>query len=175
YLAVEERWMTIARNYQFTDRLTDFTAAMSHKRTTPDGLLQVDAQRDDAALLQEISTSLIQEGNIDALYERILDGAISLMKSDFGSMQIFHPEQKELRLLAWRGFHPASAAFWDRISLDSTHASCGVASSSGRRIVVPDSEVCDFMAGSADLDHYRLSGMRAVQSTPLVSRSGELL
>src|SRR5262245_61122068 len=30
-------------------------------------------------------------------------------------------------------------------------------------------------AGSADLDHYHLSGIRAVQSTPLVSRSGELL
>jgi PAS domain S-box-containing protein len=40
---------------------------------------------------------------------------------------------------------------------------------------VPDAEDCDFMAGSADLDQYHLSGIRAVQSTPLVSRSGELL
>ena len=175
YLAAVDRWMALASSYEFTDRVTDFTVAMSHKQKTTDGLARVDGQRDDAALLQEISTLLIQEGNIDALYERILDGAISLMKSDFGSMQIFCPEQNELRLLAWRGFHPASAAFWDRINLDSAHASCGVAFSSGHRIVVPDSEVCDFMAGSADLDHYRLSGMRAVQSTPLVSRFGELL
>src|SRR5262249_17518858 len=85
------------------------------------------------------------------------------------------PEQNELRLLAWRGFHPASAAFWDQINVGSAHTSCGVALSSYRRIVVPDSEVCDFMAGSADLDHYYFSGIRAVQSTPLVSCSGELL
>jgi hypothetical protein len=41
--------------------------------------------------------------------------------------------------------------------------------------VVPDVETCDFMAGTADLDEYRRSNIRAVQSTPLVSRSGQLL
>jgi GAF domain-containing protein len=42
-------------------------------------------------------------------------------------------------------------------------------------VVVPDIETCDFMAGTADLDEYRRSNVRAVQSTPLISRSGELL
>jgi two-component sensor histidine kinase len=77
--------------------------------------------------------------------------------------------------LAWRGFHPESAAFWDRIDLGSVHSSCGVAFKSGHRIIVPDVEDCEFMAGSADLDHSRLSAVRAVQSTPLISRSGDLL
>ena len=45
----------------------------------------------------------------------------------------------------------------------------------GRRIIVPDVEACDGMAGTADLDEYRRSDIRAVQSTPLVSRSGQLL
>ena len=42
-------------------------------------------------------------------------------------------------------------------------------------MVVSDIETCDFMAGTADLDEYRRSNIRAVQSTPLVSRSGQLL
>src|SRR5262245_34078592 len=82
YLATADRWMALARSYEFTDRVTDFTAAMSHKQKATDGLARVDGQRADATLLQEISTSLIREGNIDALYELILDGAISLMNSD---------------------------------------------------------------------------------------------
>jgi PAS domain S-box-containing protein len=41
--------------------------------------------------------------------------------------------------------------------------------------VVPDVETCNFMAGTADLDEYRRSNVRAVQSTPLISRSGQLL
>jgi PAS domain S-box-containing protein len=41
--------------------------------------------------------------------------------------------------------------------------------------MVPDTEACEFMAGTDDLDEYRRSDIRAVQSTPLVSRSGRLL
>jgi PAS domain S-box-containing protein len=173
YSRAAERWISLARNYEFTDRIADFTSTMSgrlrEKGAAPDSATDV------APLLQEISTALIQEGEIDALYELILDGAIRIMFADMGSMQVLERDQNELRLLAWRGFHPRSAEFWDRIDLDSAQTSCGVALSQGRRIVVGDIETCDFMAGSADLDHYRLSNIRAVQSTPLVSRSGQLL
>lgn len=177
YLAAHDRWLSLAETYGSTARASDAVdvpilvgreESCRTRETAGQG-----HNVDHALLLQDISTSLIREGDINALYERIVDGAIRLMDADFGSMQAFHPEQGELRLLAWRGFHPASAEFWDRIGVASVHTSCGVAFKSGQRTIVPDSEHCDFMAGSADLEHYRLSGIRAVQSTPLVSRSGE--
>ena len=124
--------------------------------------------------LHEISTLLIQEGNLDALYHRILDAAMVVMSSDMASMQLLDPERKQLRLLTWKGFHPQSAAFWERVHFHST-TTCGLASSAGCRVVVPDIETCDVMAGTPDLDEYRRSNIRAVQSTPLVSRSGQLL
>ena len=127
----------------------------------------------DILQLHEISTSLIQEGNFDVLYNRILDAAVALMSSDMASIQLLDPERK-LRLLAWNGFHPHSAAFWAWVHLDST-STCGLALSAGSRVVVPDIETCDSMAGTPDLDEYRRSNIRAVQSTPLVSRSGQLL
>ena len=96
------------------------------------------------------------------------------MSANMASMQTFHPELGELKLLAWRGFHPESAAFWERVHLDSA-STCGMALLEARRIVVPDTETCDLMAGTGDLDAYRRSNIRAVQSTPLVSRSGRLL
>jgi len=134
-----------------------------------------DVEREDESLrLQEISTLLIQEGDLEALHKRVLDAAINLMSADMGCMQRFHPEQDELRLLAWKGFHPYSAAFWERVHLESASA-CGAALSIGHRIMVPDVEASDFMAGTIDLHAYRQSGIRAVQSTPLVSRSGRLL
>ena len=79
---------------------------------------QVDDGSDHALQLQEVSTALIWEENLDALYGRILDAAISLLSADMGSMQVLSPERSELRLLACRGFHPASAAFWEWVSLD---------------------------------------------------------
>jgi PAS domain S-box-containing protein len=129
----------------------------------------------DAALqLQKISTALIPEGKIDVLYEDVLDAAISLMSADMGSMQQFIPERDELRLLASRGFHAESEAFWKYVRVDST-CSCGIALSSGARTVLPDIETCDPPMGADDLDASRRSGIRAVQSTPLISRSGQLL
>jgi len=130
--------------------------------------------KDESLRLQEISTLLIQEGSLESLYRRVLDAAIDLMSAQMGSLQSFYPEQGELRLLAWKGFHPDSAAFWERVHLGSA-SSCGAALSVGHRVMVPDVEASDVLAGTADLDAYRQSGIRAVQSTPLVSRSGRLL
>jgi PAS domain S-box-containing protein len=50
-----------------------------------------------------------------------------------------------------------------------------MALSSGRRVVVPDVNACDAIAGTPDHRAYHRSHIRAVQSTPLVARSGLLL
>lgn len=138
--------------------------------------LTADLARDlaDTQQLQRISTWLIQEGDLDGLYKQILDAAIAVMRSNMGSMQMLYPERNELRLLAWKGFDPASAAFWEWVRVD-TATSCAVALHTGERVIVPDVENCDFMAGTQDLEYSRLSGIRAVQSTPLVSRDGRLV
>ena len=185
FLASERRWLTLARSYGFTESLEDFTTAnserlksfneRSQRQSAPvSRALKNDESPDDILQLHEISTSLIQEGSLDALYDRILDAAKSLMSSDAASMQLLDSERNRLRLLAWKGFHPQSAVFWQWVDLDSA-STCGLALSAGSRIVVPDTDTCDFMAGTSDLDEYRRSNIRAVQSTPLVSRSGQLL
>jgi PAS domain S-box-containing protein len=135
---------------------------------------QASAGWPDALELQRISTLLIQEGDIDALYARVLETATDLTSADMASLQAFSSDRGELRLLAHRGFHPESAAFWEIVCVNSA-SSCALAMSSGARTIVPDIEACESMADTADLDAYRRSGIRAVQSTPLISRSGQLL
>jgi PAS domain S-box-containing protein len=136
---------------------------------------RADAQPDASVRLQEISTLLIQEGNLDALNGRVLDAAISLMSADMGTMQKYDPERGELLLLAGKGeFHPEAASFWARVNRGNA-CTCGMALSQGRRVIVPDVETSEFMAGTADLSELRRSSIRAAQSTPLVSRSGRLL
>jgi PAS domain S-box-containing protein len=124
--------------------------------------------------LQKISTELIPASDAEVLYEKILDAAVAIMRSDFASMQMFYPERGELRLLACRGFSPTAAAFWEWVRPGSG-STCGAALATGNRSIVPDIELRDFMAGSEDLETYRQTGIRAVQSTPLVSRDGHLL
>lgn len=135
------------------------------------------AELADTRLLQEISAHLVQDEDIEALYQRIMDAAVAIMRSDLASMQMLDPERGpggELRLLAFRGFDPRAAAFWQSVRVDSASA-CGEALRTGRRVVVPDVEQCAFMAGTEDLATCLQAGIRAVQTTPLYSRAGELV
>lgn len=124
--------------------------------------------------LQEISALLIQEGESDALYSGLTKAAVSLMGSDAASMQMYDRRRSSLKLLAWTGFHPDSARFWTWVEAESG-SSCAAALKSGARVIVPDVEQCGFVLGTADLEAYRKSNIRAVMSTPLISRSGVLV
>ena len=99
---------------------------------------------------------------------------MALMRSDAASVQMLDPESTYLRLLASKNFHPDSEAYWQRVDAGSA-STCAKALRRGTRVVVPNIEACDFMVGTRDLEEYRRSGLRAVQSTPLVSRDGRPL
>ena len=124
--------------------------------------------------LQSISTRLISESTPESLYAQILGAAIELMSSDAASLQMLSADHTSLKLLASRNFHPESAAFWDRVEVGAGCA-CSKALASNGRVVVADIEACDFTTGTRDLEEYHRCGFRAVQSTPLRSRSGRPL
>ncbi len=112
-----------------------------------------------------------------ALNEKIIDAAVAIMRSDFASMQLLYPDRGtggELRLLAFRGFDPQAAKFWEWVRADS-ESTCGEALRTQHRAIAADVEECVYMAGSQDLATYLNTGIHAVQSTPLISRSGKLL
>jgi PAS domain S-box-containing protein len=135
------------------------------------------AELADTKLLQALSAELITETHVEALYDKLLDAAVAIMRSEFASMQMFYPERGtggELRLLAFRGFNPEAAAFWEWVDANSL-STCGAALRSGARVLVPDVEQCEWMAGTEDLRTYRNTAIRAVQSSPLISRSGKIV
>ena len=138
---------------------------------------QLEAELTDTKRLQALSAQLLPEADISALYEKVMDAAVSIMRSDFASIQMYYPERGsggELRLLASHGFKSHTAKFWEWVRADS-QCTCGVALRTGRRVIASDVETADFMANTADLATYQQNGIRAVQSTPLVSRDGKLL
>lgn len=124
--------------------------------------------------LQEISASLTKSGDTEQLFQRFIDAAVEIMHSDMASVQLLHRERGELRLLAHHGFTPTAARTWTWVRAE--HATtCGTALRTGLRCIVTDIETCDWMAGSEDLLTYRQTGIRSMQSTPLISRDGQIL
>jgi PAS domain S-box-containing protein len=152
----------------------DITAARKAEAALRRSEQQLAREVAGARTLQAISARLISEPTKESLYAQILDAAITLMASDAGSLQILAADQTSLILLLWRNFHPDSAAFWQRVTIDAGSA-CGQALRDNARVVVADIDACEFIAGTQDELEYRRSGIRAVQSTPLRSRSGQPL
>jgi len=137
---------------------------------------RLEAELGDSRLLQAISAELITQDDVSALYEKILDAALSIMRSDFASMQVFVEGANGgvLKLIAHRGLDAEAAAYFDSV-FPTTRSTCGQVLRVCDRVIVPDVDECEFMAGSDELTQFERAGIRAMQSTPLLSRSGRLV
>jgi signal transduction histidine kinase len=124
--------------------------------------------------LQETSSQLIREDDVSVLYEGILDAAVAIMRSDMASMQVVDEDADALCMLAWRGFEPEFGKIVE-LNHGDTKTSCSVSKKVVQRVVIPDVETCDLIVGTPALEDHRKTGTRALQSTPLISRSGKLL
>ena len=105
------------------------------------------------------------------LLKNVLDAVIELQGADFGTVQLHDRDSGTLRLIAQRGFDPALLDFFSGTSSDA--AICTAAFMSRSRVIVDDvtvDECCHALRPLAVA-----AGFRALQSTPLVDRTGELL
>jgi PAS domain S-box-containing protein len=156
------------------ERTRELVAALEQLHSIDQRLsLEVEA----AQRLQQVATQLITAQGTQALYEQILDAAHSLLRADFASIQMLYPDRGtdgELVLLSHRGFSPGDEKCWASVNSYSRTV-CAEVLRTGRRVVVPDVRKCEFIAGSDQLEAYIAAGIIALQTTPLVSRSGALL
>lgn len=134
----------------------------------------IKCERGRVAGLYAIAVESMGESDQACLHQRMLDAAVRLMGSDFASLQLLDPQREELRLIAHRGFPADAAAFWDRVGAESG-TTCGKALERRQRIIVSDVEEAPFIRGTIDLRVFRDAGIRAVQTTPLVSRDRRLV
>ncbi|GAB7553710.1 hypothetical protein NRB_32190 [Novosphingobium sp. 11B] len=138
-----------------------------------DGLSDID-------LLHRISVALINEQDRFELYGKIVDAAVTITGSQFGTMQLLCPTDDpsghggELQLLAQRGLPPEAVGFWQWVN-PAAYSSCTLALKFGQRAIVPDFEEWEEISGTPDLQAFRAAGIRSAQTTPLLSRSGKLL
>lgn len=134
----------------------------------------------DIELLHSISVELIGEQDRVELYGKIVDAAVAITGSQFGTMQLLMPAGDpsghggELQLLAHRGLPPEAIGFWQWVS-PNAYSSCTQALKFGCRAIIPDFEEWPDIAGTEDLRAFRRTGIRSAQTTPLLSRTGKLL
>ncbi len=121
--------------------------------------------------MQQVSTRLLQSGDFSLLLHEILDAAIEITGAQMGNIQLF--EGDLLRINAQRGFGSTFLEFFDEVH--SEQAACGTALQRNERVIVDDVAMSPIFESTPALEVMLAAGARAVQSTPLVSRSGRVL
>jgi PAS domain S-box-containing protein len=130
----------------------------------------VDSQR-----LQAISARLVAEGDFSSLLNEILRAAIAITHSHMGTVQLVEGENANiLRLLTSAGFEPGVISDIRQLSAQDENA-YSAAIRSGERVVIADLERNHECVSSSPYQRLLDAGVRAIQWTPLVSRSGRLL
>ena len=122
--------------------------------------------------LQELSTRLVQSGDFKPLLREILGAAIELTGTTKGNIQIYEAESNSLRLFVYQGF---GDEFVDAFRERGAPHGCEQAAASRQRVVVSDLDAEQAWQGTPELRVLLADGIRAFQSTPLVSRDGRLL
>jgi PAS domain S-box-containing protein len=124
-------------------------------------------------LLNEIGTRCARDGNdLEACLQEILRVAIEISGADKGTIQLVDSVHGLLNLTAKSGF---DISFNEFLSDGANSSTSSAALETQQRVIVDDVRHSALFVGSPSLSAMNNAGVRAVQSTPLVSSEGNVL
>jgi PAS domain S-box-containing protein len=123
--------------------------------------------------LNEIGTRCARDGNDrDGCLSEVLRVAIEISGADKGNIQLVDSATGRLSLTTEFGFNPSFLEYFSDIHQP---AACDVALETQQRVIVEDVRQSALFVGSPTLKVMKDAGVRAVQSTPLISSAGNVL
>lgn len=121
--------------------------------------------------LYDLSTRFMGDTDVQQLLEDVLDAAIAVQHADFGNLQLINIRTNALEIIAQRGF---AKELLDYLAGGTEESAASVrAGSRGERVVIEDVESDREFAPHRAIA--AAAGFRAVQSTPLLDRTGTIL
>lgn len=124
-------------------------------------------------LIEAALKRLTISSDLNADLMAMLDIAIRLTGANMGTLQRYDDHTNSLKLVAGRGFSSHTLGFFGIVRRD-TNSSCAAAFTQRMRVFVEDIATNYLFVGTPELDMLSAEGVKAVQSTPLISSSGRL-
>jgi PAS domain S-box-containing protein len=122
--------------------------------------------------LHELGVRLTRHDDLPTLLDETLRVAEAISHADMGNIQLLDADGA-LRIEAQHGFAAEFLEFFDAVH--HNQAACGTALARRERVVLADVEQSPIIAGTPALKVLLAAGVRAVQSTPMIGRSGEVV
>lgn len=121
--------------------------------------------------MHNISACVMRQEKMREIYSMIVETAINIMQADRGTIQLFDGNSV-LRIIAHRGLDQSFLNYFN--SAHESQSSYGLDLKQHKHIIIKDVTQSPFIE-SQSLEVMLTAGIRAVQSIPLFSRTGQLL
>lgn len=150
--------------------ITERKRAEAELASTKDDLeLQVEA----LTRLHELAVRLAETLDLESALQAILETTVELCEADFGLLSLYDPVWGFLRPGASYGIDANQLALFSGTVPGNTSRSCGAAFATRTRTIVEDTETDPMFENDRELA--RTVGFRSVHSTPILTRSGEVI
>jgi GAF domain-containing protein len=121
-------------------------------------------------LVSQMTRRLRENRTFEGTIQTILDDVIALLGAEYGNIQLSIGD--ELAIVAQRGLSPDFLRTFRRVKTDDGSA-CGQALRLGGTVIIRDVETdLEFAAFRSDA---KRAGFRSVQSTPIITKVGNLM
>jgi len=121
--------------------------------------------------MHRLSRKHLEAEGPEPLLQEIMDTAVAIMGAERGTLQL--KKGDSLIIAANHGHDRPFLEFF--ASAGNVASVCGEATKRMERIIIENVESSPLFAGTESLSVLRAAGVRAVQSTPLISHDGKLL
>ncbi len=123
--------------------------------------------------LNEIGALYVRENNFKSVLKSIVNAAIAITSANFGDIELLDAAQGKLEVVTKVGLPDGWAEFLNQAALD--RRVCRKLNKYQRHVVVEDIETTAASFSSHKLKAHRDAGIRAIITTPLVSRDGRII
>jgi signal transduction histidine kinase len=125
-----------------------------------------------AQQLQEVSSQLIQDAELDVQLRKILSASAAITGATRGNIQLVDPATHQLRIIVHQGL---SQRFVEHFAECGWDGGCDAAKDRGERVIVEDLEKIPDDQKTKGYEVLIEEGIRAFQSTPIIGRDGHVI
>ncbi|MCR0985415.1 PAS domain-containing protein [Roseomonas populi] len=124
--------------------------------------------------LYALNVRLATEPDLRARLDGIIEAANDFLGTDRGCIQLVSEDGERLEMFAYRGYGPDSP-FIRHFLHEGSKPACDAARQYGRRLVIEDVGTFPALQGTPDREVALGEGIRATQSTPMITRNGVMV
>ena len=124
--------------------------------------------------LYDLQAKLAVETDLKAALGEIVAAAADFTGTDRGCVQLVSDDGERLEMFVFRGYGPESP-FIQHFLKEGSKPACDAARQDQRRTIIDDVATFPALLDTEDRRVALIDGVRATQSTPMISRKGELV